>query len=240
MAPRNRVLAVVIARGGSKRLPRKNLQPLAGVPLVAHPFLFARKCSEISRVILSTDDREIAQVAKDHGADVPFLRPPELASDEAAAWPVLQHALASVDPVGDEFDHVLLLDPTAPFRRPEDVAHALRRLGEVPEADGIVGVSKPDFNPIWHSVVDRDGWMVDLFDEAKDHVRSQDVPTVYRINASLYIWRTTFVRRARDWRGGHLLLHEIPDIRGLNIDTEEQFRHAEVLLAAGLVKPSWE
>lgn len=236
------LLAVIPARGGSKGLPGKNVRTFAGLPLIAHSILFAKMCPEIDRCIVSTDSAEIADVARQWGADVPFLRPPELAQDDTPMWPVLQHAIAYVEAHdGVRYDALLLLDPTSPAREPADITGALRQLQETPAADGVIGVSRPVFNPIWHCVVERDGWMTDLIEEGTRYERRQDVPAVYRINGSLYIWRTAFVRTAdRSWRQtGRHVIHEIPELRAMSLDDEDEFKLAELLVAAGLVTFPW-
>jgi CMP-N,N'-diacetyllegionaminic acid synthase len=235
------VLAVVPARGGSKGLPGKNVRLLAGIPLIAHTLLFARMCPAFDRVIVSTDSMEIAEVARHFDGDVPFMRPPELARDDTPIWPVLQHALTAVESAERlEYDYLVLLDPTSPGRDPADVDGALRRLRSMPDADGIVGVSQPSFNPMWTCVIERDGWMADLAKEGAHFTRRQDVPTVYRINALLYIWRCAFVRSAPSWRvGARNLMYETPESRAIHIDSAEDFGHAEWLLASGAVRLPW-
>lgn len=234
------VLALIPARGGSKGLPGKNLAELAGLPLVAHSILCAARCPEVGRVVVSTDSEAIAEVARRHGAEVPFLRPAELAGDETPMWPVLRHALGAVDPDGAAHDVLLLLDPTSPGRLPEDVAGALARLRATPRADGVVGVSRPHFNPIWHAVVERDGFLEQLVPGGGAYARRQDVPPVYRINATLYAWRTEFVRREpRGWQHGHNLLHEVPELRSFHIDEPEDLAVAAALVDAGLVELPW-
>jgi N-acylneuraminate cytidylyltransferase len=242
MSLRPRLLAVIPARAGSKGLPGKNVRPFAGLPLIAHSLLFAKMCPEITRCIVSTDSPEIAAVAKRHGGDVPFLRPAELAQDTSPLWLTLQHALKTLAAAAETYHYLLLLDPTSPAREPADVTRAFQRLERIPEADGMIGVSRPDFHPIWHCVVERDGWMVDLHPDASRYARRQEVPTAYRINGSLYLWRTSFVQHASEstWRteGKHLLL-EVPEGRAMSIDTEEQFVRAEALVNAGLIPLPW-
>lgn len=236
------LLAVIPARGGSKGLPGKNIRPLAGIPLIAHSILLARLCPEIDRLAVSTDSPEIAAVAKQYGADVPFMRPAELARDDSPSWPVVRHALETMEQIDDRcYEYLLLLDPTSPGRLPEDIAGALKRLASVPEADGIVGVSRPEFNPIWTCVVERDGLMVDLVPDGGRYTRRQDVPTVYRINASLYIWRTEFVRReAGSWRlNARNLICEVPELRAIHIDHAEEFERAELFLRSGVIRFPW-
>jgi N-acylneuraminate cytidylyltransferase len=242
MSPSSRLLAVIPARGRSKGLPGKNTRPFLGLPLIAHTIMFARLCPEIDRCIISTDSAEIADVAKRYAADVPFMRPAELASDEAEMWPVLRHALDYVERQESRpYDFLALLDPTSPGREPSDVATGLERLLQTPDADGIIGVSEPDFNPIWHCVVERDGWMADLMEEGSNFERRQEVPPVYRINGSLYIWRTGFLRsEPTSWRRmGKHLIHQIPEARAMSFDTLAEFQRAQVLVKSGLIQFPW-
>ena len=242
MNPGKKILAVVPARGGSQGLPGKNIRPFAGLPLIAHAILFAKLCPEIDRCIVSTDSSEIAEVARKYGGDVPFIRPVQLAQDDTPLWPVLRHALEFAE--GEErakYDYVLLLDPTTPCRLPVYITEAFRMLRANPDADGIIGVSIPDFNPIWHSVIDKGGWMTDLFPEATCYDRRQDVPVVYRVNGSLYIWRASFMRGEElEWRKhGKHLMYETPDFSAISIDTEEEFERAELFVKAGMVPLPW-
>lgn len=236
----NRILAVIPARGGSKGLPGKNIRLLAGLPLIAHSVLLARSTPVITDVIVTTDSEEIASVARQYEARV-LRRPPELGQDTTPMWPVVRHALASTEHDGCAYDYVILLDPTSPGRVPEDIVAALGRLQRTTDADGIIGVSIPEFNPIWHCVVERDGWMADLIPEGAEYARRQDVPIVYRINATLYIWRAAFVRReAHTWRGrGRHLLHEVPESRSIHIDDADEFARADVLIREGVIRLPW-
>lgn len=222
-------------------LPGKNTRPFAGLPLIAHTILMARMVPEIDRSIVSTDSDEIAAVARQYGADVPFKRPAELATSEIAIWPVLKHALAEVErQEGRPYEYLLLTDPTSPGRLPDQISEAFRRLKAKPQADGIIAVSKPDFNPMWVCVVEKDGWMTDLVDTAATYVRRQDVPTVYRINGSFYIWRAEVVRRRPSWREGTRLLQYVTDeLRAFAIDTLPEFEKAELLVKSGLVTLPW-
>lgn len=235
------VLCVIPARGWSTGLPGKNLMPLGGLPLIAHAILLARRCPDLASVIVSTDSLEIAATAREFGAEVPFVRPDKLARDETPMWPVIRHAVQQVADA-KPFDYVLLLDPATIGRLPHDVSDAVKCLRGVPQADGIVGVSQPEFNPIWHCVVERNGWMADLFDDAARYTRRQDVPRVYRINASLYLWRREFVERVTDeepWRRGRLLIFEVPDWRTVHIDTAREFERAALLVQHGVLRLPW-
>ncbi len=230
------VLAVIPARGGSKGLPGKNIRNLGDLPLIGYAIKCALHSPEVSKVICTTDSETIAKVAEHMGADIPFMRPENLATDTSAMWPVIQHALqAATDHYQIEFQSVLLLDPTSPGRTPQDVAEAIATLDNDPAADGVIGVSEPEFNPIWHCVVENDGYMQDLISEGRNYTRRQDLPHVYRINASLYLWRAEFVRTANNWRDGKSLMHIIPESRAVHVDTPEDFKHAEQALAEGLI-----
>ena len=241
MKAKTQVLAIIPARGGSKGLAGKNIRPFAGIPLIAHSILFARLCPEIGRVVVSTDSAEIADISKEYGAEVPFLRPPELSQDRTPLWPVLRHALIESEKSGACYQFLLLLDPTSPARLPEDVHDALERLQTAKTFDGIIGVSQPEFNPIWHCVFEQEGQMVDLFEEAAKLNCRQEVPVVYRINGLLYIWRTEFMRKTHEnWRGnGRHMIHEIPELRAISIDDLQEFRRAEALVNEGLISFPW-
>ena len=148
-----RVLAVVPARGGSKGLPGKNSRLLAGLPLVAHSLRAAAAMRTVTRCVVSTDDPEIARVAREHGGDVPWLRPAELATDTTPMAPVLRHALAAVEEEeGRPYDALVLLDPTSPARVPAEVDAAVEQLLRRPDLDGVISVSEPSFNPVWVGV----------------------------------------------------------------------------------------
>lgn len=237
------VLAVIPARGGSKGLPGKNIRPLAGLPLLAHSILCAKACPQIDRVIVSTDNEEIARCARSNGGEVPFLRPAELAQDDTPTMPVLQHALTEMERIDERrYESLLLLDPTSPGRIPSDVASALLMIEEDPACVGVVGVSEPHFNPRWVCVEEKSGYLALAFPQDVNFVRRQDVPPVYRINATLYLWRREFLLKApaapfaTDARHRMLV---VPETRAIHIDTLEDFQMAEILIAHGMVHLPW-
>lgn len=235
------LLAVIPARGGSKGLPGKNLRPFAGLPLIAHSIRFAALAPQIDRCIVSTDCEEIARVAREHGGDVPFLRPAELARDETPMWPVLQHALSEIErSEGRRYGSLLLLDPTSPCRLPEDVTRALEMLEEDARAAGVVAVSEPHFNPRWVCVEERGGYMAHAF-ESRTYVRRQDVPKVYRVNALLYLWRRQHVADQPEpqWDSTPHRMLILPEERAVHIDELHDFQLGELLVRAGLVRLPW-
>lgn len=148
MVTQPRVLALIPARGGSKSIPRKNINPLGGVPLIAYSIAAGLQAAHVERTIVSTDDAEIAQVARDWGAEVPFVRPEELAQDDTPDLPVFQHALRWLaEQQGYQPDIVIQLRPTSPFRPPECVDQAVQILWDDPQADCVRGVVPSGQNP---------------------------------------------------------------------------------------------
>lgn len=143
-----KVLALIPARGGSKGIPRKNIYPILGKPLIYFSIEAAKKTPSINRVIVTTDDQEIADIAKKLGAEVPFIRPPELAGDDTPDLPVFQHALTWLkENEGYEPDLVVHLWPTSPLRRPEDLEKAVNLIAKAEDADSLRSISNPSQNP---------------------------------------------------------------------------------------------
>lgn len=236
------LLAVIPARGGSKGLPGKNIIPLAGVPLIAHSIRLAALCPEIDRCIVSTNSEEIAAVARSHGADVPFIRPAELAQDDTPMWTVLQHALRETERrLNMQFGSLLLLQPTAPGRLPEDVSRAVEILNADPAAVGVVAVSEPPFNPRWVCVEERGGYIKRLIPEGTRYVRRQDVPAVYRINGLLYFWRRDYVlnEAAPQYEDALHCMLVVPEIRAGDVDTAYDLAMMELLIREGLIQLPW-
>jgi N-acylneuraminate cytidylyltransferase len=235
-----RVLALVPARSGSKGLPRKALRPLAGLPLIGHTLELARRSPGLARVIVSTDSVEIADVARSFGAEVPFMRPAKLATDATPMWPVVRHALAAID-ANDSLDAVILLQPTSPLRLPEDVAAAIALLKARPDVDGVVGVSAPAHNPVWSAMTVQDGVLVPLVPNAFAYARRQELPQVVVVDGTLFLWRVGLVRAHETDPSANVRYApvELPQIRSLDIDTEDDLILADVLLRTKIVTLPW-
>lgn len=240
-----RVLGVVPARGGSKGLPGKNIRPLAGLPLVVHSLRAGAMMRTLTRCIVSTDDPVVARVAREHGGDVPWLRPAELAQDTTPMAPVLRHALAAVEEEeGTPYDAVVLLDPTSPARVPQEVDAAVDRLLTSPDLDGVISVSQPTFNPVWVGVrpsAAEPGVLERYFPQGAGVTRRQEVPRYLRINGTFYVWTAAFVRRVEGaWfdEGRHGMV-EIPESRAFAIDELGEFEDLEAAVARGRVVLPW-
>jgi N-acylneuraminate cytidylyltransferase len=234
-------IAIIPARGGSKGLPGKNVRLLGGLPLIAHSIRFARLCPGIERCIVSTDSEEIAKVARDAEGDVPFLRPSELAGDSTPMLPVLQHAIRQMELLAENrYELVILLQPTSPFRLPEDVSRALQVMEQDSKAIGVVAVSEPSFNPRVVCVEEMNGYLAWAFDGGK-YARRQDADPVYRINGMLYVWRRDHLMHSSAeqlFAAPHRILI-IPEERALDIDTLHDFQVGEALLQSGMLQLPW-
>ncbi len=193
-----RVLAIVPARKGSKGLPLKNIRPLAGKPLLAWPIAAARASAYVDRVIISTDDQGFADIAVEHGADAPFLRPAELASDTAPSIGFILHALEALAELGESYDYVVLLEPTSPLTEGSDVDAALDQLVAA-DADAIVGVSRLEAtHPAFAVRKTNDGVITPYAaDTFGDMPRRQDIEPLFVLDGSLYISGVDALRRER-------------------------------------------
>lgn len=179
------VIGIIPARGGSKGLPGKNLKLLGGLPLVAHTIRAAKEARTLDRIILSTDSPEIAEVGRQYGVEVPFLRPRELATDDAPIVLVLTHAInwAEKDS-GEKVDVVVSLQPTSPLRQGHHIEEGIQILLNT-EAESVVGLCEAQHNPYWMWVI-QNGEVHRLLDEGSQFVRRQDLPVVYRVNGAFY------------------------------------------------------
>jgi len=231
-----RVLGLIPARGGSKGVPRKNVRPLGDRPLLEYTADAARASQRLARVVLSTDDEEIARIGQACGLDVPFLRPAELARDETPMLPVVVHALRWFEERGELFDAVCLLQPTNPFRRPEDIDACIAMLEEK-KADAVVTVlSVPfEYNPHWVYVRCEDGCIHLATGEAAPIGRRQDLPPAFHREGSVYVVRRDVVLEQNSLYGRFLIGYEIDASRSVNVDSLEDWERAERLLCEGAV-----
>ncbi|HEY3308698.1 MAG TPA: acylneuraminate cytidylyltransferase family protein [Desulfuromonadaceae bacterium] len=181
------ILAVIPARGGSKRLPRKNVALLAGKPLIAWSIEAANGSKYVDEVMVTTDDDEIATASHIHGATVPFLRPKELATDTATTFDVIEHVIGFYkNELLKCYDIVLLLQPTSPLRTSKDIDDAIQYLVQK-NADAIVSVCETDHSPLWANVLPDDLSMAGFIRDEVKNKRSQDLETCYRLNGAIYL-----------------------------------------------------
>lgn len=222
------VIAIIPARGQSS-LRKKNIRLLAGKPLIAYTIETALNCPSIDRVIVSTDDEEIATVARKYRGEVPFIRPKELAMADTPMLPVLQHTVAFLEDCDEKIDIVVLLDPTAPLRSIDDVESCIKKLKET-KADSVVSVCEAEHNP-YFVMVQLDGdRMVPLIKPEKPILRRQDAPKVYRINAAVYAIRRDVLMEKNQIFTETTLAVVMPPERSVHIDHELDFKLAESIL----------
>jgi CMP-N-acetylneuraminic acid synthetase len=226
------VVALICARGGSKGVPGKNIRPLAGRPLIAWAISQARAVDGVDRVIVSTDSDEIAAVAREWGAEVPFLRPSELAQDHSPEWLVWRHALTYLHETNGAYpDALLVVPPTAPLRSVEDLEGCLGEFSKG-EADIVITVTDAHRSPYFNMVtVQPDGTATLVNPPSSAIIRRQDAPVVYDMTTVAYVARPGFVMEHMgtfEGRVGHM---HVPVERALDIDTPLDFRIAEYLLA---------
>jgi N-acylneuraminate cytidylyltransferase len=208
-----RVLAFVPARGGSKGLPRKNIIDLAGRPLIAWTLDAARQSRYIDRCVVSTDDSEIAKIARDHGGDVPFMRPAELAGDSAETFDALAHMLSLLPP----FDVVVTLQPTSPLRTALDIDGTLETLVEN-DAPSCVSVTEPGKSPYWSYRIDEANHLDPLLGPSYSRMRRQELPNAYVLNGAVYATRTGWLLENRGSLGTDTVAYVMPAERSIDID----------------------
>ncbi len=232
-----RVLGIIPARGGSKGIPRKNLKLLHGKALLAYTTESALESKRLSRVILSTDDEEIAETGRALGVEVPFIRPSELANDTSPTFPVVMHAVRQMENDGFLFDAICLLQPTNPLRRAEDI-DACVELFETSGADSVISVLPVphQYNPKWVYWRDAAGDMVLSTGENSPVSRRQDLPPAFHREGSVYVTRRAVLDSHGDLYGGKVLGYEIEPERSVNVDTKEDWDQAEKMLTAGVGK----
>lgn len=224
-----RIICIIPARGGSRRLPGKNIKLLHGTPLIAYAIHAAKDSRYVDRVIVSTDNKEIARIASEEGAEVPFIRPAKLASDETPMVPVLQHAVREAGE--DNCEWILLIQPTSPGVRGEDVNAVIEKMGEA-GTHSCITVSEITDRPEWMYRRGKDGRLTPYSDSAyrSQDIQSQDLPKLYRINGAIYA-----VERAMLMTGNVLIDKTncssvlMPRERSIDIDTPLDFAIAEAL-----------
>jgi CMP-N,N'-diacetyllegionaminic acid synthase len=228
-----RVLGVVTARGGSKGVPRKNIRPLAGRPLIAWTADTALAAKRLDRVILSTDDDEIAAAGRAAGLDVPFMRPAELALDTTPTLPVLQHAVAALEATGDRYDTICLLQPTNPLRTAAMIDAAIDALARS-DADSLITVLPvpADYNPHWVYFATPSGELRIATGEATPIPRRQDLPPAFHREGSVYLMRRDVLMIVGSLYGARVIGHEVDPSVSLNIDTPEDWARAEAIVGS--------
>lgn len=217
------ILALIPARGGSKGIPRKNIMPIAGKPLIAYSILSAQASRHINRIVVSTDDEEIAEVARAWGVKVPFMRPAGLAQDHTPSLPVTQHAVQWLQQHQNwHTDILLLLQPTSPLRQTHHIDQALDYLLQA-QADTIVSVVKVPHRYTPYNIMQlEEGKLQDFWQDPLpfDRYRRQNLPTFYARNGpAILACKTAVLFDQKSFYGNHILPYEMPESASVDIDT---------------------
>ena len=222
-------IAIIPARGGSKRLPGKNIKLLGGKPLIAWTIEAAIKSNIFDHVFVSTDSKEIASVSRDYGAKVPFLRPAELSSDTATTNDVVTHLISWFEKeYGQEVSNIAILQPTSPFRNDEHIIEAFEEM-KTKHAKAIVSVCELEHPIQFCNKLGLDGSM-DGFIKEENIKRTQDLDPTYRLNGAIYIFDREYVGRMNElYREGTYAYVMKPRL-SIDIDTENDFKLAEFLI----------
>ncbi len=223
-------LALIPARGGSKRLKNKNIYPLNGKPLIYYTIKSAIKSKVFDDIVVSTDSPEIAKVSEEFGASVPFMRSKELATDEASSTDVIIHALKILNKMGKRYDYFMLLQPTSPLRTHEDILSAIEFLFRK-GAEAIISVCEVDHPPQWMNTLPEDLSMKDFLKKEVVGKRSQDFPKYYRLNGAIFLSSVDSFLERKTWFVEKSYAYVMPRERSVDIDTLFDLKFAEYLLS---------
>ena len=226
------VVALICARGGSKGIPNKNIKILDGEPLIVRSINQAKKLKEINRVIVSTDSKEIANIASAAGAEVPFLRPKNLAEDNSSEWLVWRHALESIKLDGDYPDILIVVPVTSPLRNEDDLKKCLIEFNKG-NADIVITVTKSHRNPYFNMVkINQEGLACLVIPQGKTIIRRQESPEVYDMTTVAYVTTPKFIIEKDGIFSGKVGHVQIPIERAIDIDNPFDLKIAELLLTA--------
>lgn len=224
---KDNILAVIPARGGSKGLPGKNIKLLNGKPLIAYTIEAALESGIFDKVIVSTDDNEIAEVARKYGAELPFMRPKELSGDEVSSDDVILHALNFFREKGQVFNYVCKLQPTSPLRTANHIRGAYDMMRDR-NANYIVSVCECEHSPLWAGVLDADLKLENFIKEENKIACRQSLDIYYRLNGAIYLGKVESFMQEKNFLGKGSIAYIMKQEESIDIDTELDFKIAEV------------
>ncbi len=219
-------LAIIPARGGSKRLPRKNVLDLSGKPLIAHTIEAGLKSNYVDKVVVSSDDEEILKISKKFGAET-IKRPDNLANDTATTFDAIKH---TIDNNIDKYNYIVLLQPTSPLRNEKHIDEAIELL-EIKNADAIISVCEMEHSPLWSNTLPQDGSMKGFLRDEVLNKRSQDLEKYYRLNGAIYICKTDKLLENKNFLLKDNIFSYVMDRKNsVDIDEEIDFKITETIL----------
>lgn len=222
-------LAIIPARSGSKGLPDKNIKLLCGKPLLAYSIDAAKESGLFQEIFVSTESEKYADIARECGASVPFLRSEATASDVSSSWDVVIEALNRYREMGLEFNTITLLQPTSPLRTGKDIQEGYKMM-ESMGANAVIGVCEMDHSPLWSNTLPEDCSMKNFLCEKVKNKPRQALPVYYRINGALYIIKTEVLEHIQDIYSDSCFAYVMQREKSIDIDTELDFKMAEVIL----------
>jgi CMP-N-acetylneuraminic acid synthetase len=229
MANHHNILGIITARGGSKGIPGKNIKLLGGKPLLAYTIEVAKQSKLLTRTILSTDDEKIAAVGREWGAEVPFLRPSQLAQDGTLHLPVVQHAVNFMEKkLGEKFTHLVILQPTSPFRTVEDLDGTIKLLLETGADSAVSVVEVKGDHPIKAKRL-VGNQILPYFMPESEGIRRQDLPKAYKRSGAVYALRRDLAMMDGRFYGDKVVGYEVPRERSIDIDDELDWVQAEYM-----------
>ncbi|KPK42814.1 MAG: CMP-N-acetlyneuraminic acid synthetase [Omnitrophica WOR_2 bacterium SM23_29] len=224
-----KILALIPARGGSKGLHRKNMRPLLGKPLILWTIEQAKNSKYIDRIIVSTDDKEIARISKKYGAEVPFMRPKKLAGDNVKGIKVVSHAVAWLQKNNSVFELLMLLQPTSPLRTSKDIDAAIKLLFKK-NAQAVISITETDHHPYFSNTLPSNGRMANFLRPESINKNRQELPAFYRLNGAIYLAYVSYIKKKKNFLGKNTFAYTMPSERSIDIDSEIDFKLAELLL----------
>lgn len=221
------ILGLIPARGGSKSIPNKNIKIFNGQPLINYAIKNSLESKYITHTVVTTDSHEIAEIARESGALVPFIRPKKLARDTSLDLPVMEHAINWYKEQGQSFDYMVFLRPTNPFRVATDIDKAIEMIiGS--KFDSIRGVSEVGYSPFWMKKILRNE-LIDFIDSPYSESRRQDLPKVFQANGTVEVINITTITKKSSRFGDYIAPYMMDEISRVDIDTELDFEIAEYL-----------
>lgn len=224
MIGRKKILGLIPARSGSKGISNKNIKPLYGKPLIAWTIEEAKRCDYIDKIIVSTDSKEIANLSEAYGAEVPFLRPEELATDGAKSIEVVKHIVGVYE---KDYDIIIFLQPTSPLRAAENIKEAFDLLS-IKKAKAVVSVCEAEHSPKWMNTLPEDGRMDNFIN--KNHQNRQEIETYYRLNGAIYITDIKYFKKNNSFYGKKTFAYIMSQLDSVDIDNLVDFKFAEFLM----------
>jgi CMP-N-acetylneuraminic acid synthetase len=217
------ILAIIPARGGSKRLPNKNILNLAGKPMIVWSIEAGLKSDYIDEVVVSSDSDEILKISKEHGA-ITIKRPDELSNDIATSFQAVEHAIGNLNKT---FDYVILLQATSPLRNWKHIDEAIELLNKK-SADAIISVREMDHSPLWSNILPKDGSMVGFLKKEVINIRSQNLKKYYGLNGAIYICNIKKMLVAKSFfLENNIFAYKMGEVDSIDIDTFDDWEFAE-------------